>query len=125
MTEPRELRDFACRCGEERTKQMAELRQDVMRRLEISEESQLVTGVVFSLHWDFHVEITGIHTDQWSVITTKKYDETVITRVECDWIEDGFALTWKRYADLKEEDDRRDGPRVEGDDSSRRVGPAG
>lgn len=115
MIEPELLRDFACSHG--KLGEMKTLREEVCHRLGCTPD-QLVTAVVQDLYWQHDVSITGVPTDMWSAVkseyrrhvTDEEYDalpedassadEWVLVAkayIECDSIEDGFALTWKTW----------------------------
>lgn len=116
---------MACNHGDEAEADCAGLRAEVCAELEC-EPDELVTAVVKHLYWAFKydVMITGIPTDMWSAVTSKcqRYvtseeydalpedsssaDEWVTLAeayVQCDRIEDGFALTWKTWKEWFEE----------------------
>lgn len=121
MNEPELLRDFACSHGE--PGEMKTLREEVCAALECTRD-QLVTAVIQDLYWRYNVQITGIPTDMWSAVKSEYHrhvteeewealpedastaDEWVVVAkayVECDLIEDGFALTWKTWKQWFEE----------------------
>ena len=94
---------FACSCGDgaEECKYI----RDIVKELLETDDSNLVTRVVYSLNWDFEVEILGIPCDMWSAIISAPFgtvlsDEQPYRRsdnvayIQCDSIEDGFAATW-------------------------------
>ena len=114
MTEKDErLRDFAC-CCDENAPVMVALREEVCADLEC-EPADLVTAVVKNLYWTYDVEVTGIPCDMWAAVKSEwrrwpkgeeadalpeDADDWVVEKVawiECDRIEDGFALTWKTW----------------------------
>lgn len=115
------LETFICRCSTQWREQAEELQAEVRERL-VQGSTELmpreVTGDVFitmiveSLNWDFgHVQVTGIWNDQWSLVTairdssTETTEPAVRARVQCDYVEDGFAAIWKIFADRKAEDE--------------------
>lgn len=119
MSEPEELRPaMACNHGDEGKADCDALRAEVCAALRCQPD-RLVTAVVEDLHWEHDVEIVGIPTDMWSAVKSeyRRYvaeeewalpegastaDEwiTVATAyIECDRIEDGFALTWKTWTE--------------------------
>lgn len=115
------LEGFAC-CHGENDSIMVALREEVCKALNC-ESDGLVSAVVYSLQWDYDVEITGIPCDMWSAVksehrrhvTDEEYDALpedassadewvteVFAYIQCDRIEDGFALTWKTWKEWKE-----------------------
>lgn len=129
MTEVEKLRPpMACNHGDEGEADCKGLREEVCEELGC-EPDELVTAVVKHLNWSFtyDVTITGIPTDMWSAVMSecKRYmtteeldalpedsssaDEWVTLAeayVQCDRIEDGFALTWRTWKDWFEERER-------------------
>jgi hypothetical protein len=118
MAEVVKLDGFACNCRD-RAPNMAALRTEVCETLKC-EPDQLVSTVVYKLWWDHSVAITGIPCDMWSAVKSehRRYvtdeewealpedapgeDEWVLVAsayIQCDRIEDGFALTWKVWQD--------------------------
>jgi alpha-galactosidase len=76
------------------------LRANVMERLSLGSEElearpvtadAFLTVVVQSLNWDFDAHITSIDNDQWSAVTTEKYDGSVRYYGHCDSVEVGVA----------------------------------
>jgi hypothetical protein len=102
---------FICRCGTAQNQQAEALQAEVRERLTQGSDELMarevadnvfITMIVQSLEWDFnHVRVTGIWNDQWTLITASDYAETVEVKVQCDYVEDGFAAIWKIYADRK------------------------
>lgn len=118
MSEVERLTNFACRCGD-KAPNMEALRAEVCEALKC-EPDRLVTAVVQALNDDFDVRITGIPTDMWSAVKSERrrrvtedewnqlpedasdYDEWVVEAdafIQCDRVEDGFALTWKTWVE--------------------------
>lgn len=103
MTDPPLLRDFAC-CHEEGEAECEALRSEVCAALGC-EPDRLVTAVVQDLNWSFDVYVTGIPNDMWSAVKSerRRYPPNgdgvleATAYIECDLIEDGFALTWKTW----------------------------
>lgn len=116
MTDPPRLRGFACNHGDNKG-WAATLRAEVCEALKCEPE-RLITAIVYNLNWEHNVAITGIPCDMWSAVkseftryvTDEEYDAlpddapstdewvTVATAyIECDSIEDGFALTWQTW----------------------------
>lgn len=114
MTEKeiKKLQDFACLHGENAPVMVA-LRKEVCEAL-TCEPDNLVSTIVYDLQGD-GVEITGIPSDMWSAIKSEHHrwytDEEsdllpedaddwevdAVAYIQCDRIEDGFALTWKTW----------------------------
>lgn len=88
---------MACCHGEEGEADCAALRAEVCAELQC-EPDVLVSAVVYALNWDLDVTITAIPCDMWSAVLSEYEDGTAVKAyVECDRIEDGFALTWKTW----------------------------
>lgn len=99
---------FICTCAEDGLVEAAALRAEVKQRLAVGSPNQeahavehgnFVSIVVWSLNWDFGVQITQIASDQWFGIWAAADDGSFKTLVQCDQLEDGFAATWKAFAD--------------------------
>ena len=102
--------DFVCTCDEDGRKAAAELRAEVKRRLAAGspnqgahhvDDSNFVSEVVWSLNWDFDAQITQIASDQWFGIWAAADDGSFKTLIQCDALEDGFAATWKAFAERR------------------------
>lgn len=111
MTEPEIIHlDMICRCGDNAAEADA-LKTEVMQRLGNVTDADFLTCVVTSLNWDYGAEITGIHNDQWSMVTAETWRshmrETAWLKVTvpCDLVEDGIAAIWKAFADRGGRDD--------------------
>ena len=112
-----QLRGFACYHGDDGKAACEALREEVCAELEC-EPDRLVTAVVYNLEGRYSVAITGIPSDMWSAVnsdyrryvTEEEYDALpedagsdsewvteATAYIECDSIEDGFALTWKTW----------------------------
>lgn len=107
--------DFICTCDEDGRSRAAHLRDEVKRRLSEGSPNQgphsvddtnLVSEVVWSLNWDFDAEITQIASDQWFGIWAATRDGAFKAVIQCDSLEDGFAATWKAFADIVEAAER-------------------
>jgi hypothetical protein len=99
---------FICTCNDEGRASAAELRNEVTQRLAAGSEelrakpvdaTNFASAVVLSLEWDYSARISGIGSDQWFGVWAQTHDGSFKTRVECDAVEDGFAATWKTFAD--------------------------
>lgn len=105
---PEPMRGFACIHGEGKEAELQALRDEVCQALECEPEG-LVTAVIYHLHWDLDVLIDGIPCDMWAAIRSEHrgplnpddpdtdWDIDARAYIECDRIEDGFALTWKTW----------------------------
>lgn len=100
--------DFVCTCNDDGRAAAAELRAEVKRRLAAGSPNQrphpvddgnFVSEVVWSLNWDFGAHITQVASDQWFGIWAASDDGSFKTLVQCDALEDGFAATWKAFAE--------------------------
>jgi hypothetical protein len=70
------------------------------------DDANLASEVVWSLNWDFDAEITKIASDQWFGIWAARRDGALKTLIQCDSLEDGFAATWKAFADRLDASER-------------------
>lgn len=100
--------DMICRCGENAAAADA-LRKEVRDRLagqdRVVTDADFLTHVVISLNWDYGAYISGIHNDQWSMVSADSDDKDGFkVAVMCDDVEDGIAAVWKAFADRKEQD---------------------
>lgn len=107
MSEPERLEDFAC-CHNEGEAAMTALLAEVCEALEC-EPDRLVTAVVHELNMTYDVIVTAIPTDMWSAVRSEhgRYvdNEWVVDTeayIQCDRVEDGFALTWKTWKEWSE-----------------------
>jgi hypothetical protein len=113
-----QLSGFACIHGDDGKQKMEALRAEVCAALECTTEG-LVSAVVYELEAEFGVSITGIPCDQWAAVKSEHarfrgWDEFALWKedpdghpypwepdvsayIQCDRIEDGFALTWKKW----------------------------
>lgn len=99
---------FACVCGEE-SKAEAEwhLKQAYHTLGDGTDESNLLTRVIYSLTWDLKepVSITAIDCDMWAGIwaetDAKKDDGTPLfkVKIQCDLLEHGIAVLWNAFHD--------------------------
>ena len=93
-----------CHCSDEGRAAADALVARVCERLGC-EPDRLVSGVIYSLHWDYSTEVVGIPCDMWSAVNVESWsDDVPKVRVwaECDSIEHGFARAWEVVADLHE-----------------------
>jgi hypothetical protein len=102
--------DFICTCDDDGRKAAAEQRTEVKRLLAAGSPNQgphpvddanFVSEVVWSLNWDFGAQITEIASDQWFGIWAAADDGSFKTFIQCDALEDGFAATWKAFAERR------------------------
>lgn len=100
-SDPVVLDAFMCVCTPGARAVAETVMAEVCNRLECSPET-LLTEVVISLNWDHSAHVTGIENDQWSGVYAEKYDKSLVTRVQCDLVEHGIAMTWKLFADHAE-----------------------
>lgn len=63
------------------------------------DDANFVSEVVWSLNWDYGAQITQIGSDQWFGIWAATDDGSFKTFIQCDSLEDGFAATWKAFAE--------------------------
>jgi hypothetical protein len=95
------MQAFICRCDEAGKAEADALLAEVRGKLG-GTASDFLTRVIHSLHRDFSAHITGMHADQWFLITAE--DEKVNVLVQCDEAEDGVAAVWKAFADRKNDE---------------------
>lgn len=69
--------------------------------------SDLLSAVVYSLSWGYRATITGMYCDQWAAVAAEA--EGFSTWVECYELEVGVAMTWKLFADRREEGEMTEG----------------
>lgn len=106
---------FVCTCEQDGREAAAKLRAEVKRRLAEGSPNQgphevndgnFVTEVVWSLNWDYDAQVTQIASDQWFGIWAATDDGSFKTLIQCDSLEDGFAATWKAFADRRPASER-------------------
>lgn len=99
---------FVCTCKEDGRAAAADLRAEVKRRLAEGsinrgphpvDDSNFVSAVVWSLYWDYGADVTRLASDMWFGIWAATEDGSFKTFVKCDALEDGFAATWKAFAE--------------------------
>lgn len=110
-----DFEDFICTCDEDGRNAAAELRAEVKDRLATGspnqgphsvEDSNFVSEVVWSLRWDHDAHINQLASDQWFGIWAASDDESFKTMIQCDALEDGFAATWKAFAERRPASER-------------------
>ena len=89
--------DFACRCGDERRGECVDRLDWAMRELGVTDSSMFVSHAVMELMLRYDIDIVGIPASQWFGIDyrpslTEPENKDSQGRVQCDWVEDGFAL---------------------------------
>ena len=100
------FRDFMCRCGKDGKKRCDFHYKAAKKILGNPSDKDFVHVAIFTLNWNYQIDIEGIYNDQWSVvIATHRPDEERIY-IECDLVHDGIArlLTWahKTYKSAEE-----------------------
>jgi hypothetical protein len=109
------VRDFACSCGTENQKRMADLTEWTLQQIRYTSEYRekhpeyqkwVLTVVIAELAARYGAYIVGIPTDPggWSAIQAKAEAgewtrESYSTWVECDHIEEGIYLTLQKFAE--------------------------
>lgn len=104
MSESETIKGFACICGELGKIKYSELRQSVKEELN-AEDFNFVNHVISILNWKYAVSIEAIPTDMWSAICAETlYDKPVQKfYIQCDLIEDGFALLYKKVKEYRKD----------------------
>jgi hypothetical protein len=112
MTDPPrqpDFTDFVCTCDDDGVAEARALRAEVLARLPVGSEvrwdvtaENFVSAIVSSLNWDFQARVTGVPADQWFGVQAESNDGSFTTFVQCDLVEDGFAATWKAFADRRD-----------------------
>lgn len=105
---PKGLRTFICTCSPEGQAEAYALMSEVRERMaggseELTsrkiDDSNFITCIVQSLHWDYGVNIRDIGCDQWTGVAAERYSDRFRVWAECDRVEDGFAAVWLAFAD--------------------------
>lgn len=77
-------------------------------------DKSFLTGIVTFLNWDFHINITHIHTDMWSVVGAEmvsyedsKREVLISYHIQCDEVEHALAYLLvdapKKLEDVQED----------------------
>lgn len=135
MTEPFRIDDFACSCGDEKDAERAADREWVLEWLSRPvgdkplrdwrewHEQHLLTSIIVTMasKWNAFIEQIPWDPGGWGAIKAETGNseyvlEQVSSYVQCDFVEDGFVLTFRRWAEhfgdrsnWKPEDEDSDG----------------